>query len=82
LKEKHTGRLVSEWTAAISAPERASSFELIEVAPVLSLAMSVKDEDELVRILIDMGVSFLNLIFFFIPYSALYARRLIWHLLS
>ena len=61
LKEKHTGRLANEWTAATGAPERAGSFEWVEVAPVLSLAMSVKDEDELVCLLVDMSI-FIRLI--------------------
>ncbi|KAF8303076.1 FACT complex subunit SPT16 [Clavulina sp. PMI_390] len=46
-KEKHSGRLATDWSALTSAPENAGKFDWVEAAPVLSLAMATKDEEEL-----------------------------------
>jgi hypothetical protein len=48
LKEKHTGKVANEWTRLSTAPENAEKFEWIELAPVLSSCMAIKDDEEMV----------------------------------
>ncbi|KAJ3572801.1 hypothetical protein NP233_g2845 [Leucocoprinus birnbaumii] len=45
LKEKHTGKLISEWEKLIQ--EASEKPELVDMSPAISTAMAVKDEEEL-----------------------------------
>ena len=47
-KENPSGKLVSEWQALIA--EASTKPELVDVTPAYSSFMSIKDEDEIVRI--------------------------------
>lgn len=47
-KENPSGKLVSEWQALVA--EAPTKPELVDVTPAYSSFMSIKDEDEIVRI--------------------------------
>ena len=47
-KENPSGKLVSEWQALVA--EASTKPELVDVTPAYSSFMSIKDEDEIVRI--------------------------------
>lgn len=52
IKEIPSGKLVSEWQGLVN--ESPSKPELFDMAPAISALMAIKDEEELVGILVDI----------------------------
>ena len=46
-KEKHTGKIMKEWTDALNAG--GNQPEQVDMSPAVSSFLAVKDKDELVR---------------------------------
>jgi hypothetical protein len=49
MKESHTGKLIQSWETAISGKNNP---ELVDISPAVSSFMAVKDEEELVRLVL------------------------------
>jgi nucleosome binding factor SPN SPT16 subunit len=58
VKEAPSGKLVSEWQAAVD--KSVSKPEFVDMAPAISSLMAIKDEEELVSICASLDESFIN----------------------
>lgn len=58
VKETPSGKLVSEWQAAVD--ESVSKPELVDMTPAISSLMAIKDEEELVSVYVSLDGLFIN----------------------
>lgn len=58
VKETPSGKLVSEWQAAVN--ESVSKPEIVDIASAISSLMAIKDEEELVSLCVSLDELFIN----------------------